>query len=115
MNEADTRAELIEPQLKASGWGENGSRVLRERNAQITNGKILPGGVRAKALIADFILEYNNRKLAAIEAKSDELEVAEGVMQAKLYAEKLELDYTYAANGREIYQIAMRTGAEGSV
>ncbi len=28
MNEADTRAELIEPQLRASGWGENGSRFF---------------------------------------------------------------------------------------
>jgi type I restriction enzyme, R subunit len=104
MNEADTRAELIEPQLKASGWGVvEGSKVLRERNAQITAGRILTGGMRSKPLWADFILEYKNRKLAAIEAKSDELEVGEGVMQAKLYAQKLELDYTYAANGREIY------------
>ncbi len=38
MNEADTRAELIEPQLRASGWGENGSRILREY--RITAGKI---------------------------------------------------------------------------
>src|SRR5687768_8208773 len=106
MNEADTRAELIEPQLRASGWGVvEGSRILRERNAQITTGRILGGGVRAKPLWADFVLEYKNRKLAAIEAKSDETEAAEGVMQAKLYAQKLELDYSYAANGREIYEI----------
>lgn len=115
MNEADTRAELIEPQLRASGWGENGSRVLREQNAQITVGKIQAGGTRTKPLWADFILEYKNRKLAAIEAKSDEREVAEGVMQAKLYAQKLELRYTYAANGREIYEIEMGAGREGIV
>ena len=60
MNEADTRAELIEPQLKASGWGMvEGSRILRERNAQITAGRIQTGGVRAKPLIADFILEHS--------------------------------------------------------
>lgn len=116
MNEADTRAELIEPQLKASGWGVvEGSRILREQNAQITAGKIQTGGQRSKPLWADFILEYKNRKLAAIEAKSDELEVSEGVMQAKLYAQKLQLDYAFAANGKEIYQIAMKAGTEGSV
>ena len=31
MNEAETRAELIDPQLKAAGWGEiEGSRIRRE-------------------------------------------------------------------------------------
>ena len=114
MNEADTRAELIEPQLKASGWGVvDGSRILREYH--ITAGKIQTGGQRAKPLIADFILEYNNRKIATIEAKSDELDVAEGVMQAKQYAAKMEIDYTFAANGREIYQISMKAAEEGLV
>lgn len=114
MNEADTRAELIEPKLKASGWGViEGSRILREYH--ITAGKIQTGGIRAKPLIADFILEYNNRKIATIEAKSDETEVAEGVMQAKLYASKMEIDYTFAANGREIYEISMKSAAEGLV
>lgn len=115
MNEADTRAELIEPQLRASGWGENDSRILREQNAQITAGKIQAGGARTKALWADFILEYKNRKLAAIEAKSDEVEVGEGVMQAKLYSQKLELRFAYSANGREIYEIEMGSGNEGLV
>lgn len=113
MNEADTRAELIEPQLRASGWGENGSRVLREYH--ITAGKIQTGGVRNNALKADYVLEYKNRKLALIEAKSDELEVGEGVMQAKLYSQKLELKYAYAANGRDIYEIEMGAGKEGII
>lgn len=114
MNEADTRAELIEPQLKASGWGGiEGSRILREYH--ITAGKIHTGGARAKPLIADFVLEYKNRKIGTIEAKSDELEVGEGVMQAKLYAHKMEIGHTFAANGREIYQIAMKAGTEALV
>lgn len=113
MNEADTRAELIEPQLRASRWGENGSRILRE--VHITAGKIQSGGVRNNALKADYVLEHNNRKLASIEAKSDETEIGEGVMQAKLYSHKLELKYAYAANGREIYEIEMGAGREGIV
>lgn len=62
MIEADIRAELIEPQLRESGWGENGSRILRKQNAQITAGQIQIGGMRSKPLWADFILEYKNRK-----------------------------------------------------
>ena len=116
MNEAETRAELIDPKLKACGWGMvEGSRILRERSAQITDGKIQVGGGRAKHLIADYILVYKGIKLAVVEAKSDELEVGEGVMQAKLYAEKLKLDTTYSTNGKEIYSICMKTGKEGLV
>ena len=87
MNEAETRAELIDPQLKASGWGiVDGSRILRERH--ITRGKLQTGG-RGKPLITDYILVYKNRWLAVIEAKSDEYSIGEGVGQAKNYARKL--------------------------
>ncbi|MGB4813235.1 MAG: DEAD/DEAH box helicase family protein [Methylophilaceae bacterium] len=106
MNEAETRAELIDPKLKASGWGViEGSKVLREFH--ITDGKIQTGGARAKPMIADYILVYKNRKIAVIEAKSDQLEVGEGVAQAKAYAYKMQIAYTYASNGKAIYEIAM--------
>jgi type I restriction enzyme R subunit len=114
MNEADTRAELIDPKLKESGWGVvEGSKILRE--VHIAPGKIQIGGGHAKPLIADYVLVYQGRKLAVIEAKSDELEVGEGVAQAKNYAEKMHLDTTFASNGREVYQICMETGVEGLV
>ena len=114
MNEADTRAELIDPQLKRAGWGEVAeSRVQREYN--INAGEIKAGGIRSSQMKADYVLVYKNRKLAVIEAKSNEQEVGEGVAQAKLYATKLELDYTYAANGKEIYEICLATGIEALV
>ena len=113
MNEADTRAELIDTALAHAGWGivEN-SKILRERNAQITAGKIQTGGGRSKPLKADYILVYKGRKLAVVEAKSDDLEVAEGVAQAKQYATMLHLDFTYATNGKDIYEINLKTGKE---
>ena len=111
MNEAETRAELIDPKLKENGWGlVEGSKVLREYH--ITAGRIQTSGGRGKPLIADYILTHNGRKLAVIEAKSDELEVGEGVAQAKNYAEKMRLTYAYSTNGKEIYQINMKTGKE---
>jgi len=114
MNEAETRAELIDPKLKACGWGViEGSKVLREYN--ITAGKIQAGGGRSKKIIADYVLVYKGIKLAVIEAKSDELGVGEGVAQAKQYAEKLKLETTYSSNGKEIYSICMKTGTEGLV
>jgi type I restriction enzyme, R subunit len=113
MNEAETRAELIDPMLRECGWGVvEDSRILREYH--ITAGKIQAGG-RAKPVIADYVLVYKNIKLAVIEAKSNELEVGEGVAQAKEYALKLKLDYTYASNGREIYEMCLKNGTEGVV
>jgi len=114
MNEAETRAELIDPQLKASGWGVvEGTKVQREY--PITSGRIQRGGIRGKSLMADYVLVYHGRKLAVIEAKSSDLKVGEGVAQAKNYAEKLQLATTFASNGREIYQINMSTGEEGLI
>ncbi len=114
MNEDETRAELIDPMLKACGWGViEGSKIFR--NHPITAGKIQTGGQRGKLLRADYVLAYKGIKLAVIEAKSDELGVGEGVAQAKQYAQKLNLETTYATNGKEIYSICMKTGAEGLV
>lgn len=114
MNESETRAELIDPQLTAAGWGViEGTKVFREHH--ITDGKIQIGGGRGKPLIADYVLQFNGRKLSAIEAKSNELPVGEGVAQAKNYAQKLQLETTFAANGKEIYSICMKTGKEGLV
>ena len=111
MNEADTRAELIDPKLKQAGWGDLAeSRVQREYN--INAGEIRSGGIRTGQMKADYVLAYKNRKLAVVEAKSVEVEVGEGVAQAKLYATKLELAYTYATNGKEIYEICLTTGEE---
>src|SRR6266536_3457122 len=111
MNEAETRAELIDPLLRDSGWGVvEGSKVLREH--QFTDGKIEVGGRRGKSEIADYILVYKNRKLAVIEAKQQGFPATEGVQQAKVYAQKLNIDYTYATNGVDIYEISMKTGKE---
>ena len=114
MNEAETRAELIDRKLNACGWGVvEGSKILREYN--ITAGKIQTGGIRGKKTIADYILVYKGIKLAVIEAKRIGLAVGEGVAQAKQYAEKLNLETTYSTNGKEIYSICMKTGTEGLV
>jgi type I restriction enzyme R subunit len=110
MNEAETRAELIDPALKAAGWGVvEASRVRRE---VITLGRLQGAGVRAAQDIADYVLTYRNHKLAVIEAKRRDLPDTEGVGQAKKYAEKLQARFAYSTNGVGIYQVDMTTGAE---
>ena len=114
MNEAETRAEHIDPALKAAGWGVvEGSRIRREY--PITLGRIEGAGRRGKPLTADYVLEYRNTKLAVVEAKAWGEEVSEGVGQAKNYAAKLAVRFTYSTNGQGIYGIDMQSGAEGDV
>jgi len=114
MNEAETRAEHIDPALKAAGWGVvEGSRIRREY--PITLGRIEGHGKRGKALTADYVLEYRNTKLAVVEAKAWDKLLTEGVGQAKDYAGKLAIRFTYASNGQGIYGIDMDTGTEGEL
>ena len=114
MNEAETRAEHIDPALKAAGWGVvEGSRIRREY--PITLGRIEGHGKRGKALTADYLLEYRNTKLAVVEAKAWDKPLTEGVAQAKDYAGKLAIRFTYATNGQGIYGIDMETGVEGEL
>jgi type I restriction enzyme R subunit len=114
MNEAETRAEHIDPALAAAGWGVvDGSRIRREY--PITLGRIEGHGRRGKALKADYVLEYRNTKLATIEAKAWDQPLTEGVGQAKDYATKLAIRHTYATNGQGIYAIDMETGYEAEV
>ncbi|MGB0259686.1 MAG: DEAD/DEAH box helicase family protein, partial [Coraliomargarita sp.] len=114
MNEADTRAELIDPALKEAGWGMvDGSRVKREEN--ITAGRIQGAGRRGEQSIADYVLYYKGHKLAVIEAKAKDKHLTEGLGQAKKYAQLLGTRYTYSTNGVGIYQADLENGSEGEV
>ncbi len=113
MNEAETRAEMIDPALAAAGWGVmDGSRTRRE---VIAPGRLTGSGKRAEAKSSDYVLVYRNTKLAAVEAKAVTKSYSEGVGQAKDYAERLQTRFGYATNGKQIYRIDMATGEEGLV
>lgn len=114
MNEAETRADFIDPALAAAGWGVvEGSRIRREYS--ICPGRIEGKGRRGKPLTADYVLEYRNTKLAVIEAKAWNEALTEGVAQAKNYAGKLGVRLALATNGQGIYRVDMTTGLEGEI
>ena len=111
--EADTRAELIDPKLKQNGWGEVDKSYIRRE--EICPGRIMTGGKRGTTVYSDYVLVYQGRKLAVVEAKKEDLSYTEGVRQAKDYATRLKCRIAYATNGHEIYQIDMVTGDESLV
>jgi type I restriction enzyme R subunit len=114
MNETETRAEFIDPALKAAGWGVvEGSRIRME--LPINKGRLIGHGQRSKPDKADYVLQYKNRNLAVIEAKARDKYYTEGVGQAKDYAGKLQVRFTYSTNGLQIYRIDMHEGQEGDI
>ena len=114
MNEKMTERELIEPSLEASGWGKvEGSKIFK--GWSINQGRLLGNGRKARPLEADYILFYKNKKLAVIEAKRSDISHREGVGQAKDYASRLNIKYTYATNGHKIYQINMESAKEEEI
>ncbi len=110
MNEAETIANLIDPHLRSKGWHSNGSVIKRE--FPITLGRILGQGRRATPEKADIVLQYNNRNIAVIEAKKEDLYVSDGRDQAIRYAQRLNVRYTYSTNGHSYWQIDLLTQEE---
>ncbi len=104
--EADTRAKLIDPQIKSSNWLE--SHIVREY--YFTDGRKLIGGKRGKQYYVDYLLVYENTNLAIIEAKAENKDPLDGLQQSINYAQKLKIDFVYATNGHKIYEHNLITG-----
>lgn len=116
-NEGQTRFELIDPKVKASGWGEfPDSRIITEFPITHRDGGRLQGnGRRANPLFADYVLNYKNTNLAIIEAKKEDLSYTTGLEQAKSYADKLKVPFAYSTNGKKIREVNMLDGTSRDV
>jgi type I restriction enzyme R subunit len=113
-NEAETRADLIDPRLREWGWlSEGETRVSREY--QVAPGRIIGGGQKQQRMILDYLLLMRGRKLAVLEAKAEDKPFTEGLAQAKMYAEKLGVRFAYCTNGIGYYEVDMHTAKEQRV
>ncbi len=103
LNEAETKAKLIEPKLKKAGWTEENI----EREYVIKQDRFYVKGEEYEKIkpikkYADYVLKVNNVIVCVIEAKSEEKPAEDGITQAKDYAELLDVPIAYATNGKEI-------------
>ena len=119
MNEAETRIENIDPQLKESGWDDSNNPDVPSfvREYYFTAGKISGKRIRGKAKRADYLLYYRQPQfpIAVVEAKADYKLPSDGLQQAKTYAEMLGLSFAYSTNGELFVEFDFITGLESKL
>src|SRR5207249_1299130 len=112
--EADTCRRFVVPKLQVAGWDNEPYSIAEQRT--ITDGRIVPVGkgfIRRAPKRVDYLLRYRRDfPLAVVEAKPEYKSAADGLQQAKQYAEMLELKFAYASNGPEILEFDYFTGVE---
>src|SRR6185295_12186292 len=112
--EADTCRKFVVPKLQAVGWDNEPHSIAEQRT--ITDGRIIPAGkgfIRKPPKRVDYLLRYaRDFPLAVVEAKAGYKSAADGLQQAKVYAEMLGLKFAYATNGHEIIEFDYLTGVE---
>ncbi|MDO5462907.1 MAG: DEAD/DEAH box helicase family protein [bacterium] len=108
MNEAQTRKDLIDPALRDAGWEDAPAKVAVEQ--MVAPGRIEHDGRSHKPLFADYVLMYEGRRIAVVEAKSNEKSVDAGEAQARFYAEALGVRFAYSTNGVMVRSFDMVTG-----
>ena len=115
--EADTCRQFVVPKLQKAGWDDAPHAINEQRT--FTDGRVLfVGGKpkRGKQKRADYILRYRpDYPIAIVEAKSEYKSAADGLQQAKDYAQILNLKFAYATNGLEIIEFDFFSGLERSV
>lgn len=105
---------LIVLKLQAAGWDTPPHAINEQRT--FTDGRIYFAGRtarRGRQKRADYLLRYRpDFPIAVVEAKARYKHAAEGLQQAKDYAEILGLKFAYATNGAEIIEFDYTTGVE---
>ena len=115
--EADTCRKFIVPKLQAAGWDDEPHSIAEQRT--ITDGRVVPVGkgfIRKPPKRVDYLLRFTRDfPLAVVEAKVAYKSAADGLQQAKAYAEMLGLKFAYATNGSDIIEFDYFTGVERAV
>ena len=115
LNEADTRAKLIDPIIHGKGWTED---LIRREQAdgkvEIVNGtaRRRPGGRVDYVLRVKINVDTQPVAIALIEAKREDLPAGHGLDQAKGYADskRLNVRFVFSSNGHQFVEYDDFTG-----
>jgi type I restriction enzyme R subunit len=119
LNEADTRAKLIDPAIHSRGWTED--LIRREETAGAI--EIVDGIARKQGRgRVDYVLRVKVSPdaqpvaVALIEAKAEHLPPAHGLEQGKLYGacKRLQVPFVFSSNGHLFVEFDSFTGLTAS-
>jgi type I restriction enzyme R subunit len=117
LTEADTCRKYVVPRLQAAGWDSDPHSINEQRT--FTDGRVVfvaGKARRGKQKRADYILRLRpDFPIAVVEAKSRYRHAAEGLQQAKDYAEVLGLKFAFATNGDGIFEFDYTNGQERQI
>jgi|SRR2546427_10558745 len=115
ITEADTCRKYVLPKLYEATWTDD--QISEQKT--FTDGRIIVLENKCKRREqkrADYILRYRrDYMIAVIEAKSAYRQAADGLQQAKEYAQTLGLGFAYATNGKSIIEYNFLTGKEREI
>jgi type I restriction enzyme R subunit len=115
LTEADTCRLYVLPKLYAAGWTDD--QISEQRI--FTDGRIVVTGTKVKRRPqkrADYLLRYvRDFPIAVVEAKTVYGNPADGLQQAKEYAQILGLKFAYATNGQGIIEHDFLTGRDNDL
>ena len=115
ITEADTCRKYILPKLYEATWTDD--QISEQKT--FTDGRIIVLENKCKRKEqkrADYILRYRrDYMIAVIEAKSAYRRAADGLQQAKEYAQTLGIRFAYATNGKSIIEYNFLTGKEREI
>jgi type I restriction enzyme, R subunit len=115
LNEADTRANLIDPALAACGW--TAAMIRREVTKPRIEIDTIGGGAKRRGSgRVDYLLRYELNPntqpiaLALIEAKAESLAPGHGLEQAKGYRARHNVPFVFSSNGHRYVEYDAFTG-----
>jgi type I restriction enzyme R subunit len=115
LSERDICTKFITPAVERAGWDVQ--QQVREE-VVLTAGKVVVRGklvARGRSKRADYVLYFKpNVPLAVIEAKDSSHSVGDGMQQALVYAEMLDVPFAVSSNGSG-FLLHDRTGKAGTV
>jgi len=115
ITEADTCRKYVLPKLYEADWTDE--QISEQKT--FTDGRIVVLEKRCKRRQqkrADYILRYRrDYMIGVIEAKSAYRSAADGIQQAKEYAQTLGVKFAYATNGKTIIEHNFLTGKETEI
>lgn len=114
ITEADTCRKYVLPKLTRAGWDAEPHSFSEQKT--FTDGRIIVAGTRTRRRQqkrADYLLRYTrDLMIGVVEAKPAFRTPADGLQQAKEYAEILGLKFAYSTNGHNIVEYDYLTGEE---